>query len=175
MHEFHLFSLFNVSLGRSELFDLVIASAALLGVGWRGDSSYHKVYPPSGAAGLCPELFSFTRCVVRHLGNFLFLASRPCLIWTVSWGLRSFIEDPFGCFICQLFWRGLQSGHVNLRALSAWPSPWVSVLIFSVFSLMFLVCLLHSTATGWRISCGIILVPWFPADTKGSKVFGETA
>ena len=121
------------------------------------------------------DFFIFTRFVVKHLGSFLLLASKPCLIWKVSWGIRSTLEGPFGCFICWLFWRGLQSGQVNLGVLSAWPGTWIYVLILFMLSLLLPGCLVHSSATGWRLSCGIILVPWFPSDTKGSEVFGGTA
>ena len=39
-------------LGRSEIFDLELASVALLGVGWRGGFSSHKCYPLSSVSDI---------------------------------------------------------------------------------------------------------------------------
>ena len=46
MHALHLFSPADASLGQSTSFDLAIASASLLGVGWQGGSSSHKFTCP---------------------------------------------------------------------------------------------------------------------------------
>ena len=49
---------------------------------------------------------------------------------------------------------------------------WGSILnLFSV-SILLLGCLVYSAATGWQCSCGIILAPWFPSDTRKYKVSG---
>ena len=50
----HLFSPVDTSLGRSELFYIALASAALIGFGWQGVFSSHKVYPTFGTSGFLP-------------------------------------------------------------------------------------------------------------------------
>ena len=40
----HMLSSVDTSLGQSALFGLALSRAALLGVGWRFGSSYHKVH-----------------------------------------------------------------------------------------------------------------------------------
>ena len=72
-----------------------ISSAELLGVGRWGGFSSHSYPDVSITAGFCPGIFRFTRCVVRHLGYLLVLASQPCPIWTVS---RNFLRVPFVSF-----------------------------------------------------------------------------
>ena len=41
---------------------------------------------PTGTVGLYPGIFSFTKCLVRHLQYLLFLASQTCAHWT-AWEL----------------------------------------------------------------------------------------
>ena len=61
----HVFlSTANTSLGRSEIFDLVLASKALLWVGQRDNSSSNKVYLPSDAAGFWPKIFYFYKVCI---------------------------------------------------------------------------------------------------------------
>ena len=65
----HFWSPVDVSLGRSALFGLELASTALLGVSRQGDLSYHIVYiPPSGTTGIYPlDLFCVTKCIPKTL------------------------------------------------------------------------------------------------------------
>ena len=175
MHEFHLFSPVNVSLGRSELFNIALSSAALLGVGWRGESSSCKFYLPSGAACLWPGIFSFTSLVVRHLGNFLFLYSQPCLVCTVSWGIRYILEGPFGCFICQIVLKGGLKWSVEIECDICVNCP-LRILTDHIYVIS-LVSGFPSTFGRYCMVAfyGVILFPWFPSDTKGSEVFWGTA
>ena len=62
-----------------------------------------KVYPPSGADGFFPGIFSFTRCIFQRLGYLFYLATHTCSFHTISQGLRSVIEGPFGCFLFRRF------------------------------------------------------------------------
>ena len=59
------------------------------------------------------ELFYFTKCIVQHLGYFLLLDYQPCPIWTVSQGLRSFLEGPTSTFGVWCFWRRIQSCQIT--------------------------------------------------------------
>ena len=65
------------------------------------------------------------------------------------------------------------SEELDVYFCATWS--WGSVLVFFAVSLLLLYCLVHSDAIFWMRSCGIILVPWFPSDTMGSKVSGGTA
>ena len=81
----HLITPVDVTRGRSKIFDLAPISAALLGVGWRVGITFHKVYPHSGAAAICPlvQFYLFIRRVVQHL-----------VLSGKYQGLRFFLEDP---------------------------------------------------------------------------------
>ena len=75
---------------------LAIVRAAHLGVGrWGGFSS--RRFTPAVWRGwhLTIGLLFFTRYEVQYLGYFISLDSQPCLIWTVSWRLRSVLEGLF--------------------------------------------------------------------------------
>ena len=77
------------------------------GPSWNWSSrciSSRKFYPPSGVACFCLlRFYCFTRCLVQHIGYFLFLNYQMCLIWTISRGLRSVLEDPLDFFISLMF------------------------------------------------------------------------
>ena len=137
----HVFlSTANTSLGRSEIFDLVLASKALLWVGQQDNSSSNKVYLPSDAAGFWPKIFIFTRCVFLHLGYSLSLASQPYPIWK-PWGsarclctrcivgtnlLVRGLPSLFSSF--WYFWRWLWNGMRKIDCLpcASWGAPLVS-------------------------------------------------
>ena len=78
----HLLSLFNISLKQSTIFDLVLARAALLGVGWRSGFSSYKVYPTYDTDGIFPLVSFFIK--VRRPTPFDF---------GKSWGLCSVLRD----------------------------------------------------------------------------------
>ena len=133
MHVLHLLSPFGASLRRYALFYLALSSLALIGVGWRGGSSYHKVYPPLWRGWLLPWAFIFTRFVVRQLGYSISLDSQPCLIWT-PWGPARFWAIAFLGVPTLLLRglpsiipsfrrcrRGLRSGMRDSRSASAQP------------------------------------------------------
>ena len=50
----HWLSPANASLKRYASFDLALAIAALIGVGWQGGFISNKFYPPSDASSICP-------------------------------------------------------------------------------------------------------------------------
>ena len=101
----------------------------LLVVGLQDGSSYHKVYPHSGAAGFCPEIFSLKTCVVRHLGYLLPLASQRFqsrypevrhsfhaldLLWVLALILRVLLSFSSSL---QRFGGGVQRGMRSLREI----------------------------------------------------------
>ena len=180
MHALHFFYPFEASLGRSVLFYLVLASAALLGIGWKGGSSTHKFYPPSGAAGFCPGILSFTRWVVRLLEYFLLLYSNTFPIRTPWWlalsCTLSFLWVPIWFWGVSLLLFRLSNvfrgGSKVVWELDAWfraAWSWGSVLVLLVVFLLSLGYLVHLATIGWRSSFEITLVLWLPSDTKDSK------
>ena len=187
MHVLHFISLAGASLIWSALFDIALVSAALLGDGWWVRDPPHKVYPPSGGAGFSPGIFSFTRCVVRHLGYFISMSSKLCPIWEPLESelflhtrclvvTRSSIEGyPFDCTVFLTFSEGYLkwSDEIDVSLRATWS--WGYVPIFSEVSLLLMGCLVHSASIEWQISCWIILVSWFPSDKRVSKSFGGTA
>ena len=82
MHALHFLSPVIAFLGQSVLFDIAIASAALLGVRWWVGYSFQIFNHPSGVAGFWHRIFSFTMCVVQHFGYFLLMSFQACLVWT---------------------------------------------------------------------------------------------
>ena len=101
---------------------------------------------------------------------FISLASHPCPIWAVSWGIHSFLESPSNCLMSLMFSEP-QNGLVNLRVHSARPGLIIhsNPLEVSLLSPGYLV---HLGDIGWCQYCGVILVPWFPSD-KGAPKFLE--
>ena len=98
-------------------------------------------------------------------------------IWTPWWlvdyqGLCSIFDVSIRLFHFRHFRRELQSGMMNLRAISSRLGLRFrsDLLWFSLFYLGFLVRL---AAIVWQSSCGIILVPWYPSENC-SGVFGGT-
>ena len=112
---------------------------------------------------LLPVGFCSTRCVLQHLGYFIFLTSHLCTIQKISRGLRSAIVSPFGCFVFPALsegapkWYGEPEGDFHV----IWS--WWYVPIFLVVPLLYLGWNFYLEDIGWRCSCGIILVHWFPS------------
>ena len=79
----------HMSLVRSEIFDIMLVSEALIWVYLWGRSSSHKFYPPYGVADFWTGIFIFTGCVVQHLVYSISMAYHPYIIWT-PWGSERF-------------------------------------------------------------------------------------
>ena len=179
-----IFSLVNASLGRSELFYLTVARAALLGVSWWSGSSSNKFYLPYGPYGLCSGIFSFIRYIVQHLRYFIFLDSNPCPIWTPLWLARfsftHYLVGPLSAlegspFNCPVFPTSLEgdpqwSGELDVCSHVTWS--WVFVLIFLAVSLFSSVSLVHLVDIVWWSSCRIIFFPRFPSDKWDPELVG---
>ena len=65
------------------IFYPVLASAALLVVGWQGVFSSSKLYPPSNAAVFYPLVFLIARFLFIHLRYFISMDYQQCHIWTL--------------------------------------------------------------------------------------------
>ena len=173
----HLFSLVDTFLGRSAFWILRLPVQPFLGL-----ARYlapPPVYLPALWRGWISalEFLVFTRCVVRHLGYFLLLSSRPCPFQKISRGFRSIIEVPFDCFIFPMFSEGGPKWSDELEGSFRATWPWVFVPIFSAVSLLSPGCLVHPNdifrqRRSWGILLGT-LVPCFPS-TRVSRFFGET-
>ena len=58
--------------------------------------------------------------VSHNLGYLIFLASQPCPIWTIAWGIHSNLEGPFLFWCLRSFWRSLRSDMRIISIASAW-------------------------------------------------------
>ena len=134
------------------IFFLALAIASL--VVFVGEADYPPICLHSPLAHQDLALrFYFTRCEVRHLGYFISLDYHMCTFRTTSLGVCSVLAGPFFCLMFWSFWRGVRSGQVNLRALSAWPglenpswSSWWSLSYIQVASSI------------WTLLAGSVLV-----------------
>ena len=133
---------------RSVIFDLTIASAALLGVGRRGGLSSH-IYPAvSSTVGICPVfwLFSFTRCIVQHLG----LSEK-------SQGICSFLGGSTSACCVQHFLEEAPKLLENPMSLSVQYVLSPSYLLGVLRSCIWVDS--HLTALLWWSFCGLFLIP----------------
>ena len=142
----HLLSPVDMSSGGLHISPTVF-SVALFGVGWQGSFSPHKVYAPSGAAGVCP-LVVFLFYKVRRPTSWPF--GKICRATIYSWG------SPFDC-LCPALWRRLWSCHRTW-----WPFMCKIACMYHPTFLevsYFVARFLYSPAIVWWQYFGI-LVPW---------------
>ena len=71
-------------LGRTALFGLALASAALLGVVGEAASPLVKFPAMTSTVGICPNWFIYSNKLFQHLGYLLALDYQPCPIWTFT-------------------------------------------------------------------------------------------
>ena len=127
--------LVNTSLGGLHIY-LALFSAALLGLIGKADSPLIMFTPVFWSVWhLLIEFFGFTRFIVHQLRYLLSLASQPCPIWTVSWGIWCW-GSFWGFNISNVFGGGSKMVWWNLRSFpryiaclvhqSSWWSPLLS-------------------------------------------------
>ena len=112
-------SLVVTLLGRTAYFDPALASAALLGVVWRGRFYSRKFYSFPLERLIYSHWCLVLQGLSKHLGYFLLLDYQLCPIWTFNWGVHSNIDGPFIFWCLWHFWRKLQSGQQIFSIASA--------------------------------------------------------
>ena len=156
-------------LGKSAWFDLAITSAALLGVGWRGGSSFRKFILAFWRDWHLSIIVCFTRCISTSW-IFSCACSSPCKIWTVSWWIYSW----------GYFWGSIYpTSSEGVPKLSENLSNFSRVMCIDYFILLyptiiskvyaFFTGLLFYCALVWQVSLGSCLPPnitYFLGDAK---------
>ena len=138
----------------------------------QGGFSAHKVYTPLLVWMVFSHWFlSFTRSVVQHIIYFLSLVYQPCMIWTVSWGLR-FWGSFWGFNISDIFVGGSKMVWWNLRSF---PHDLVCLIYQSSWRSLILSLGWFYTSTAMSLwwSCWV-LVSCFTG-SRGSKSIGGTS
>ena len=122
-----------------------------------------SLHIPYGGFGICPLLgfFSFTRCVVQHLG-----------LSTKYWGFHSILEGHFNCSMFSTFLEGVPNSPVNLQSFPRKLDSWSTNLLGGIWYCFRVDVFLNALVC--RCSFGI-LVPWFIPVRKGSVVLWGTA
>ena len=142
--------LVDASLRRSALFYLVLASAALLGVGWRGGSSNCKILLWPAWFGLRPLLFLVLQGVWFHTLVFQKLPEDSAPLFRVT--LNRLVSDNLG-------WVSKLSEEFDCTFCASWR--WGSVPIFPEVSWDFPLSLNSLSKRVSKVLGGAAVVPLF--------------
>ena len=155
------------------IFVLHLQARPLLGLVGKADYPPIK-FTPAFWRGWHFSIFCLLQVLLKqHLGYLLVLNYQPCLLWTVSWGLLSLLEDLLIAQCSRHFRRELQSCcwffKEFLRNLDCFYHPifsGVSALVAGLSTVLPLV---------WRRFCGIFFVHQFPVMTGDLRLSARTA
>ena len=142
------------------------------GVGWKGIFSSYIFTLAYGSVGSSPEIFCFTRCILRQFGYLISLAFSDVSI------LENLLRALLCSWVSLWLFRVLTfsegapkwSGELEGTLWATWSLGYV--IIFLAVSLLSSGCLVHLVAIVWQRSCGVILVPWGPSDKGDPRFFG---